>query len=252
MLETVRIGQEHDPDLERAEAELAAAHDRAGAANRPAAMADAELRLHDEELRALLLLAELLDHRDLARGLAELARTELPVAVVVEPALALLGELREDEHHRLAVGRRDVAPVEEGEVALRPACELGRERGLVVGNLDAEGAAQDVALRLERRGGAVARQVAVARLDLLVGELVGHGVLLDQGDEPLLEVAAALDEPLKALLGDAGKRLGGRVLDEPQILLPLAFGQVGRDRVARHRRILLLPRTRGTPYRQPC
>ncbi len=120
----------------------------------------------------------------------------------------------------------------------------------MVGDLDAERAAQDVALRLKRRGGAVARQVAVLALDLLVRELVGEGETAEQLEDARLDLVALLDEALGGVLVDAELLEGalGRVADEPDQLL----GLTGRDRVARHRRILLLPRFCGTPYGQLC
>ena len=241
--ETVGVGQEHAPDLERPEAELARPHHDAGALHGSAAMPDAELRLHHKDVVLLLLLAKLLERTGLLRSLLEVLRAELVIPVVVERPVAGLGELREDRCDGFTVRRRDDAPVRDEEVALRPRERVLRRKRRVVGlELGEE--------RLERRellggrlGVFVAGEVAVRRRHFLVGELVRDDEVREERDEMWNEPHdAELDEALHGVLVEA-ELSGGllrRVFDEAAHLLELTFGCGHGRRLGSHRRILLL------------
>ncbi len=232
MPQTVLVGQEHAPDGERAEAELGGLEDLAGAAHGATPVAKTELRLNDEDLRALLLILKQGETLDRALALLELRGAELSFAVVHEAATVGLRQLLEHQLDRLAVGGCDGLPVRDRGVTLREAHERRVERRLVEGDLAAELRAQNIALLREEDGRAVAREVAVLRRHLLLRELVRDRELLDQGDDPVLEVPAVLDEALESVL------VGG-VHDEPGILLLLTVREAERDRLGRHRRTLL-------------
>ncbi len=226
------MGQDHDADGERAEAELACGEDLASAADGTPAMTDAELRRNDEDVVVLLLVAEFLEHARRLGRLPETPGIELAGAVVVE--LAVTGLLDHVEHllHRLVVGRGDLLPPRNGEPSfgVRGKRAVGQ---LLVGVADAgEQLAQAVRL-LGNALGLVAREVAVARLHFLVLELVGDRQVLEQGGDRLADAAgefvAVFDDALCAGVVEA--ELREDLLDgigcEAADLLDLAGGRVG-------------------------
>jgi len=191
------VGQQHDADSEGTETELVGLEDLACPANRATAMPQTELGRNDEDVVVLLLVAELLEHLRRLRVLAQVLRSELAVTVVVE--LPLRRDHREHLLDRLAVRRRERLPLRNGE----PSFGVGRKRllgDLLVGGPDArEELPQDVGL-LRDPLDLVALGIRVARLNFLVGELVGHRELLDAGDDASLELVTVLDELLDAVL----------------------------------------------------
>jgi len=235
VLEPLGVRQEHDPHGERAETELAGVEHLTRPTDGPAPMTETELCRNDEDVVLRLLVAQLLEHRHRALALTETVRTQVALAVVVELAVAGLADEREDLFDRRVVRRCDLVPARDGEPS------LGVRRKLAVDDLHVGGAepGEQLTETSDLVGdtlGLVARQVAVLRFDLFVGELVGHGELADSGDDPGLELVAVLDERLEAVLVEADflQRALRGVFDEPQILLLLTISD-GRDRLCRHR-----------------
>ncbi len=245
--EAVLVSQEHAPDRECAEAELRGLENLAGAAHRTTPVMETELRLDDEDLRALLLLLEQSEALDRALALLELVRAAFAFAVVHETSVVGLRELLEHQLNRLTVGGSDGLPVRDSGVALGEAHEGRVERRLIGHDLATKLRAQDLALLREEDGRAVAREVAVLRRHLLTNELVRDRELLDQGDDPVSKLPAVLDEALESVLVDVrrSERLVGGIRDESSVLLPLIFREAERDRHGHHHRTLLLPTIAG-------
>lgn len=233
-----RVGQDHASHSERTETELDGVHHLTGPANRAAAVTETELARDDQDVVSLLLVAELLERLHCLGVLAQVLRTGLSFAVVVERPLGLDG--REHLVDGLTVARAELLPPRDGEPPFgvrgkRPAGDALVERGVLE-------------LREELTQGRdllrdpldlVAVGVRVAGADLLVRELVAHGELTDGRHDARLELVAVLDELLKPILVELDLResLVSGVLDEPLVLLFLSFGDCG-DRF--HSVILLL------------
>lgn len=142
--EALRVGEQHDTGGERAEAELVLHEQLAHAPDRATAVTEAELRRDDEQIEALLLLDELLEHLHRASRLPEVLRAELPLAVVVE--LAGLRDLREHDLHGPTVRGRDLLPRRDDEVALGHLDQRAVAQLLVHGADAGEEAVQDAGL----------------------------------------------------------------------------------------------------------
>ena len=188
--EPFRMGQDHDSDSERTEAELVDGEDLACPANRAATMLDAELRRNYQDVRVALGIREFRPELLRLSRLAETLLVELAVTIVVELAVAGLLDGVEHLEERTAVGRtediRVLHPVGDGEPTLgtsrkRDVALLDLRKQIEVGETDArEQFAQTVALLGQTLGG-VAGQIAVGRTDLLILELVGVRQL-DEGE----------------------------------------------------------------------
>lgn len=218
--EPFRMGQDHDADGERAEAELVGGENLTSATNGTSTMTDAELRRNDENVVVLLLVAELLEHACRLGRLPETLGTELAVAVVVE--LAVTGLLDHVEHllHRLVVGRGDLLPLRDGEPSFGVRGKRTFDQ-LLVGVADAgEQLAQAVRLLGDALGLAVPREVAVLRRDLLVGELVGDRHLGEREDDRFADARGELGVAVYALSG---------LLAEGAVVLHRLLGGVGGD-----------------------
>jgi len=227
VLETVLVREQNEPDLVRAQADLVSAHHGERTTDGTATVADTELSRDDENVVAGLLDGDLLHRLDLLVTLAEVARTELTVAGVLEAPVAGLLQLRENDLDGFAVGRGHFLPRQDEEVALRPhRCILGRERHVVGFGLR-EDALDRRELVCRRVRLLVAREVAVLRLDLLVGELVHEGEAAQEGEDVGHDADhAELDEALHGVLVERElvERLVGGVGDETDRVLDLTFG----------------------------
>ncbi len=221
------VGQDHDADGECAESELVGREDLTSTADRTSPMADAELGGHHEDVVILLLVAELLEHRRRLGRLAQTRVVDLPVTVVVE--LPVTSRLHRVEHllDRFGVGRSDRLPLRDGEPPLGVLRHFALGE-LLVGEPDArEDLAQDIALLRDRLGLRVAREVAVARLHLLVLELVGDRQVLERGEggraDGLGEFVAVFDDALGARVveSELTENLLDGVVSEPVDLLDL-------------------------------
>ncbi len=176
------MGQDHDADSERAEAELVSGKDLGCPADRATAMTDAELGGNDEDVRIALSIREFRPELLRLSRLAQTLLVELTVTVVAELAVAGLLDSVEHLEERTAVGRtegvRALHPVGDR----KPALGTGRKRDVAlfdlreqveIGEADAgEQLTQTVAL-LGQALGLVTGQIAIGRADLFVLELVG-------------------------------------------------------------------------------
>jgi len=226
-----RVGQDHASHSERTETELDGVHHLTGPANRATAVTETELARDDEDVVSLLLVAELLERLHRLGVLAQVLRTRLVLAVVVERPLGLDG--REHLVDGLTVRRAELLPPRDGEPPFgvrgkRPRGDALVERGVL--ELREE---LTQGLDLLRDALDLVAGVRVAGADLLVRELVAHGELTDGRDDARLELVAVFDELLKPILVELDFResLVSGVLDEPLVLLLLT----GRDRLCRHR-----------------
>jgi len=191
------VGQQHDADSEGTETELVGHEDLASPTNRTALVTETELTRNDEDVVILLLVAELLEHLHRLGMLSQVLRSELAVTVVVE--LSLRRDHRDHLLDGLTIGRCERLPLRDGEppFGVRGKRLFGQ---LLIGKTDArEELTQDVGL-LRDPLDLVALGIRVARLDFLVGELVGHREILDAGDDMSLELVAVLNELLDAVL----------------------------------------------------
>ena len=220
--------QDHDPDGESPETKLAGVHDFACPANRTTPVTETELSRNDENVVILLLVTELLERLAGLLRLTEILRTELTFTVVVKRTVS--GLLDQVEHllHGFAVCRGDLLPPRNGEPS------FGVRRKILLGQLligvtnPGEQLAQPVGL-LGNSLGLVAGEVAVVGFRFLVCELVAHGEFTDGRHDPCLEFVAVFDELLKPVLVETrfSERTLGGVLDEPEVLLFLSFGDAG-------------------------
>ena len=203
ILEAFRVRQEHDPDAESIEAELAGRHHFARTADGTSGVQLAELAGNDKDVVVLLLLAHDLEHVGRLLGLPEVLGIDLTVAVVLEPALALRLEQVQNLLDRLGVGRCDLLPPRNGKPSLGALGEwlLGQ---LLVGVADTREQFPEAVGLLGDVLGLVARGVAVVGLDLLVGELVGGGMTFQSLTKACLEVSTILDKTLSVLIVEAG------------------------------------------------
>lgn len=201
VLETVRMGEQHDADGKRAEAKLIALHDFACPANRAAAMPQTELRRNEKDVETLLRFADLLPHGGRLGRLLELVGAELPFAPVLEAAL--VGLLQGIEHllHGFAVRGGDRLPARDGEPAFR--IRGDRTRYVLVGETNAgKQLAELVGLRDDVLRLLVAGEVAVLRADFLVLVLVGEAILGDESADDIRESGGVVDA-LRFLVGEA-------------------------------------------------
>lgn len=242
--EPFRMGQDHDANGERAEAELVDQKDFTSTTHRATAVPDAELSRNDEDVRTALRLREICPELLQLSRLAETLLVELAVTVVVE--LAVAGPLDSVEHLlkcRAVSGTEDglvLDPVGDREPTLgtdwqRDLAFLDLREQVEVGETDAgEQFAQTVALLGQTLGG-VTGQIAVGRADLFVLELVGvrqlgeseNGRGMDAADEvgvtlhalgtflaEIVGIGISLYRLLGSIGGHAGKQLdlavGGR------------------------------------------
>ncbi len=199
-LETFGMCENHAPDFECAESELVACEDFAGPTNGATPVAKPELCCYDQNVEARLLVTQCLELLGRTLVLSEIRLSDFAFAVVVEIALALLLDKIEHLLNRLVVGLGDRLPARDGKPSfgIRWKWLFGQ---LLIGESDAwEELPQDVGLLRDPIRLVVARQVSVARLDFLVGELVAQRVLLDGSGDVDLEFVAILDEFLNAVL----------------------------------------------------
>ncbi len=231
VLEAFRMRQNHAGNCESSESELLSVHNLAGAADRASPVLDAELARNHEDVVAFLLLPELGPDLGGLGVLAQAIRSQLALAVVVE--LAVAGLLDEVEHllQRFPVGRRDLLPARDGEVALRTLRKrlLGQ---LFVGVADVRNQlAQEVGL-LGHALGLVTREVTVVGLFLFVSVLIGQRQPPDGSHDVGLQFVAVLDESLETVLVEDALGNGAIdcVLGEPLDLLGLTLS----DRQCRH------------------
>ena len=78
VLETFRMGKEHNADCEGTKTELIGVHDFKRPADRTASVKNAELGRNNEDVVIFLLFAELLEYLRRLFGLAEILRPSLP------------------------------------------------------------------------------------------------------------------------------------------------------------------------------
>jgi len=207
-LQAVRVGEDHDAILEGSEPELATIlHHDAGVTDGATPVKEAELPIDHEEVEPLLLLCELPECGLLGDAFPQVLRAELVLDVVDELLATLHPELAEHDLYRLAVGRGDLLPGRDDELALGT-IQHREIRQHFVGVADAlEDLTEAIRLLGDRTGLTVPREVSVARFDLLVGELLWGRELSEHRPEVLLEQLLACrtahDNPLSRLLAEA-------------------------------------------------
>ncbi|OGZ26924.1 MAG: hypothetical protein A2365_02200 [Candidatus Nealsonbacteria bacterium RIFOXYB1_FULL_40_15] len=232
--EPFQVCEEHAGDGERIVPELHARHDFQCPTDGTAAVTEAKLVENHEDVVPFLLLAE---HLQGLLGLGTKTQAigpDLTFTVVAERAVT--GLLDQVEHllQGFLVGLADLLPSRDSEEAFGTFGD-GLFSQLLVGATDAR---QEFLQPLDLIGdalavGLVARQVAVGRLDFLVGELVGNGQLADRTDNTSFEIIAVCDELLSAVLvGDTVvEHTVNRVFHQPPDLLFLTVSDdAGCDR----------------------
>ena len=233
------MNQSHAPDRESSETELAGHEDLTSPTDGTSAMTHAVLSRHDQDV-ALLLLADLAEGIERPSVLTETVRRDLALPVVVElPGLADPFEHELDGatvavsgvgHLREVLGGHSVHR-RNGEPSFGAVGEFRQGLGEFerVARIETEDLGECLDLVGDRLRTPVLLRVRVARLDFLVGELVGDGVLLDELFQAHLKLTAVFDDALSTILVEAQGI--EPVLHEPNDLLAL----VRRDRFCRHR-----------------
>lgn len=238
------VRQVHDQPGKGSDAELVGRERLTSTTDGLAAMTHAELRVDHDQIVAFLLRGELVPHLDGTCELAQVLGPELAIAVVVDGALGC--ELRENEFDRFAVGRGDLLPKRNDELAFGKRDERLGSQLLAHAAEIRELLAQDARLDADRLRARVLHGIGEGRGDLLRHELVHGAVGADGSHERLaesgLERARILDELLRAFAVHAD--LYHEVLDEHSqdgSDLTLLTVRSARDRLGRHRRLLIIP-----------
>src|SRR5262249_2209594 len=115
VLQTLRMGQEHDANCERTETELAGVKHLTHPTDRTTPMTETELFRDDQDVVPRLLVSQLLETRLRALVLAETVRAGVALAVVVELTVPGLTDECEHSLNRFVVRRRDLLPARDGE-----------------------------------------------------------------------------------------------------------------------------------------
>ncbi len=243
-LQATRVRQEHAAHGERSEAELPAGEHDAHPADGPPAVTHAQLGRHDQDV-ARLALRQPLEHLDRPAALPEVGRVDLADTVVVEPAA--LPDLAEDEAGGLAVALGRVTDVGEehagergdrrdGEPPVGADRNLGRQRARQRERL----AAVETREELDELGDLVGDRdhgeplgVAVARLHLLVAELVARALASEELGEQPLELGGGVVDTTRLLEREPG--VGVLVLEHGEQVPPCVV-------TGRHERILTCQR----------
>src|SRR5690606_10525535 len=110
VLETLRMGKEHDADGKCTQTALVCVHHFTGTANRATAMTNTELCRHHQDVLFLLLVVELLENGHGFGGLTELSRTKFTFTVVVKRTVSGLIDQVEHLLHRLVVSWSNLFP----------------------------------------------------------------------------------------------------------------------------------------------
>lgn len=229
VLQTFRMSEEHDPHLECAENEVLATDDDTRAADRTAAMHDAELPRDDQEVVALLRLRDLLHHFGFPGRFAQVVRTHLVLAVVVELALAGFVQLREHDLDGFGVSR-DAMKLREGLPRRDDEQSFGAFRhGHLCGLFVVETHARKEDTKLVRLPDdilrlRIPREVLVARGGFFVGIQLRRTRISDELVDERGETGGIVDV-LGLVVGKTGLVVGG--IDDGDELLP--FRAAGFD-----------------------
>lgn len=197
----LRMRQQHDANLERAETELITLKHRPCPTDRLAPMFDAELRINYEDVMPLLLRSERLESVSFLRRFAQALRAQLAFAEVDELAVpALRLKRRKHEFDRFAVRWREALPLRNRERPFRT-ISLGRRQSFVARPKLREITLQRGDLLGDGLRCLVAGQVAVGRLDLFAREILRRLELDEQLLKAIHKLIAFCENAIPILLG---------------------------------------------------